>query len=917
MAANSEIILFAIQAATRLEGQMKSAQIENIKRHSLHLATPYFEGSVNFKSALRWFEFDKKGQIAAESEPRIFFLIKKANRNIRGITNAERKELKDAYIRIRNIEEGHVKFDNINLSRANIFALMDVQQWKEGENPNPSPLQRVAGSLVEVGVDYFRNYSHLATSNSAQGKLLISFLDAVDEIDFATGKLEEIATSFMTATIETFEANSPFLGGDSNSRQLLKCVTKGILTDVNDYIKTNGSGNLLKQKEAKDWGQLIFKSVLNSAGNEVFANPSQFLKTNAASSEMIAAVGNALLNSILTDINAGDGKVLSLKDIFTAPTLDVISKAAFGVLAQHPEWYEVDNKGLQNMLTALVNTVATYPDQINLDIVPVLTQFILSQMTDNLQLIYGGDPSKPLNNILLKTTNIVLKTLKNAAPATAGEQWKPLFTKAQTLNLVEMTMQEVIANPEWILAKSAAASPLLEDVLASVFQSLQGVSVTQMSTATKMSIVKSAINAVAMNQGLLEKMNLNGTAQQMLNHGIEMTLNLAFGDKATAQTKWALISGNALELLTNAVLIRLAKEGASKNVLMMTEAFLNAELNALTDGQGINLKAIVQKLKSPETLTHLLQYSAQEVTRIAATLLVENPNLVGIKNEEVNNLVQHLATSLTAYPAPFSKAILPDLARIVLENTANNWSTKINANGAGFEGNLLVTASQIVIKALIPEDGQSGFKINFTSDQVLDLVNTAIQQVISKPNWLLTKAGQADPLLATALSVVITTLNGVDVLQLNNEAKIDILRSALTAIGKDKGFMNKVGIEHEFVMSMAINTVMNAAQGRLSGDTTALDLTPEGLTALLTEAAMENIQWALSDNDTLVEMTDAVLSRVLKEGASEATIELVNTLITSEVIKIAKGEPFSLSNLLAKLESPEQLADIIAVFKVI
>ena len=52
MAANSEIILFAIQAATRLEGQMKSAQIENIKRHSLNLAIPKFDGKVNFKSGL-------------------------------------------------------------------------------------------------------------------------------------------------------------------------------------------------------------------------------------------------------------------------------------------------------------------------------------------------------------------------------------------------------------------------------------------------------------------------------------------------------------------------------------------------------------------------------------------------------------------------------------------------------------------------------------------------------------------------------------------------------------------------------------------------------------------------------------------------------------------------------------------------
>ena len=60
-----------------------------------------------------------------------------------------------------------------------------------------------------------------------------------------------------------------------------------------------------------------------------------------------------------------------------------------------------------------------------------------------------------------------------------------------------------------------------------------------------------------------------------------------------------------------------------------------------------------------------------------------------------------------------------------------------------------------------------------------------------------------------------------------------------------------------------------------------------------------------------------MLSRLAKEGASEEALAMTNTLIASEVLKIAKGEPFSLAKLVAKLDSPEQLADIIAAFSTV
>ena len=886
MALNSQVILFAIQAAVRLEGQMKSAQIEQIKKHTLNLVTPKFSGRVTVRSASSWFMNDGKSTIS--NDKRLIELTQKARFDRRNITDAEEKELTAAYIKIRNLEEGHVKFDNINLSKSNIFALTDIKQWEEGTNPNPSPLQRVAGSLVEIGVDYFRNFSHLASTTSTQGKLLMSFLDAIDEVDFAEGQLEDIATSFMTATVETLDSGVSLLGGDTNSSALLKTVAKGVVTDLNTYITTTGADNLLKQSEAKDWGQLIFKSVVSSAGTEVLANPNTFLGTNGATSEMITCVGNSLLNGIMTDMEAGDGVVVSLKNVFTTETLDSVTKASLQVLAEHPEWYELDNTGLQNILTSLVDTVANYPNQLGLDMIPDLTNLILSQTAGNLNLIYQGDPSNPANNLLITTADLVLRTLQSAVPTEAGQKWQPVFTKSQTLSLIDSVMQEVVSNPDWILSSAANANPMLEDVLGSVFKSLQGVSLVGMSTSTKMGIVKSAIETVAVNQGLLEKFNINGEQQQLLNYGIDIVLSYSFGEKASAKSKWALASSDALNMLIDGVLVRLANEGASESVVALTKEFLDAEMQALTNGQGVNIKDIAERLKSGDTLQALLQNSVNAVTRISATIVAENPDLINIENEGVKNIVSYLADAMVNYPSNISTAVLPQFAMMVITQTSSNLGTMVGASADEPAKNLLVMTGETVLNALTTQDDTGKISFNFTSNQALDLMDTVFQQVINNSAWMLDAAGEKSPLLENALAAAMKSLSGVSLQNMTNDTKINVLKSTISAVALQQDLLNKVNIDgqEKDLISYGIDIALSYSFG---------------------EKASAKSTWALASGNALSMLIDGVLVRLANEGASESVVALTKEFLDSEIQALTDGQGVNINDITERLKSGDTL----------
>ena len=82
------------------------------------------------------------GKNTISNDKRLLELTQKARFDRRNITTAEENELTTAYIRIRNLEEGHVKFDNINLSKSNIFeeSINDYYTLKKIVMPNVKEL---------------------------------------------------------------------------------------------------------------------------------------------------------------------------------------------------------------------------------------------------------------------------------------------------------------------------------------------------------------------------------------------------------------------------------------------------------------------------------------------------------------------------------------------------------------------------------------------------------------------------------------------------------------------------------------------------------------------------------------------------------------------------------------------------------
>ena len=96
--------------------------------------------------------------------------------------------------------------------------LVTIREWREGHDPNPTMLRRMAETLVKIAVDYVVEIPGVISTNTARGKALLSLLEAFENIDFAEDGRAEILEGLLTAALETLRDYPGILAKDERAR---------------------------------------------------------------------------------------------------------------------------------------------------------------------------------------------------------------------------------------------------------------------------------------------------------------------------------------------------------------------------------------------------------------------------------------------------------------------------------------------------------------------------------------------------------------------------------------------------------------------------------------------------------------------------------------------------------------------------
>jgi hypothetical protein len=576
MAGEAELVLLGIQAAIRINAQYRKGFADSVRNSAITVPLPNFNPAPDLATALTFY-LAGDGAEFKNSNLRVKALCAKAqSTGPLSFTPAENAELMALYrehfalVQARNGTLVGTDAANPALfSNRDIVAMLQIRQWRQGQEPNPNMLRRLAGTFIEIAADYFANYSPMATANSAPSKALVAFLRAIEPIDFAEGAPQQVVEQLFIATVETVRDNADLISKEQWAQTLIHDVASGVYTDAKKFLDA-AAGDLSKQDRVVRWSQIVYRAALKSAGDTVFDNPATFFAgLNAGQADLAARVGRSILGAIVTDTGVAFDRLL------TPDAVDGIASAAFAAVAANPSLIAVGNDRLQKLIGAGVQQLQ------NAHVI----KLILERTAKNPDVLMPGPDAA--SNLLLAGAKQVFAIL--GAPVPGGATWKTIFGPAQIEVILRVVVTQVAANPAWV------GDGVLGSVTQSVADALRKRAGATLGVGTAAVIFEAAYQAVGQRLQLASR---NPANQLLVGAAVESLFGAVFSPGVNAEARWVLARDEGVARLTSIVLDTLARRGASPALINATVAKVQGAIDDLGQGKPWSFESFATSLDS-------------------------------------------------------------------------------------------------------------------------------------------------------------------------------------------------------------------------------------------------------------------------------------------------------------------------------
>lgn len=602
MVATVELVMLAIRAGIKLGKVARETYIVKTKQGSVTLPLPdSFYQPTATSAALYFLEGGKGAKYRIEGS-RVDILVDRFV-DQRNATTEEETELLGIFREYVSRDDklrkngGRVEFqDGSKLDLEYWSAIVTVRQFSRGEvkKQNRRLVHRLMGTIIEVGIDYFASVPGAISKESQQGKVLAAFVDALDEIPFAEldyeqGWLEELGKSLLIAALETVSEQPELVSGDANVQALVKVTTKSLSVDILARLKEL-EGDNSRKNNLKNWSELVFRSLLTSAGKEVVNNPGQYLGVKSKpEATLIAKVGSSMI-----DITTADGD-LSFYRLIGRDGLDQMTRAALSAVGEHPELVGVDGKDpLGIILSDVVTTLSEYDQIIVRGMVPEITRLVLEKTGSHLDLIWPGK-EKPENHLLLTAAKTSLEILTEKGTG----RWKPRFSRDNLLTVTDAVVDELAENPNWLLSKAAGVNSTLKAALKESLDVLRKRADERLSGEVAVEMLKSALSGAVLRQEFVKKIS-GGGGETLIASAMDAILSVIFDSDLTGQkAKWQLFRNEALVSVVDVSLAALARSkvlnAAAVGTLKQT---LTEQVERLAQGEPLDLDALAGEIEN-------------------------------------------------------------------------------------------------------------------------------------------------------------------------------------------------------------------------------------------------------------------------------------------------------------------------------
>lgn len=592
MIGTAELILFGINSGIRLAQQGRRIYVEATIERDLTLPLPNFNPDPSIGTADGYFH--GAGQIYLNESPVLKELYDISMKHTRELTEEENRRYIGFFIdykRIADIRAGNVNGDVVGLTKEALLSIVNVRQWANERSPFPSPFQRVAGTLIEIGIDYFAGIPGAVNEKSATGRALKGFLKSIDDIDFAQQKVDVLVRDLFIAAIETIGENPDLLNADKKTEKLVEVVASGIVKDAKKRIEKLGGQNLELRENVQEWAQLVLRSVLGNAGEVIYASPGFYLGIDdPANQAIVSSVGKSVLDVII------DSENIDLSKLISREGLDTIMKAALKTVSENPELLGIDHKGLKNILSQIALELVNSSKILGPDIIPEVMRLVLEKTAGNIEYIwpekFRNDPAK---HLLITASRELLNRLSK--PPEAGA-WQPRFSKKQMIELLNVVLDEVVQNPDWLIKAAGKESSILATAIDAALEALRNIPAERISSQTALNVMEATIRAVAMRKNLLDEIPLFGKQKKAILTVLELMFDTIMPTTVESEVLWILGRNEVFNDIISMVLSRISETGVSEDILLKIRKELNETVQVIATGKQFSMESLVTTINN-------------------------------------------------------------------------------------------------------------------------------------------------------------------------------------------------------------------------------------------------------------------------------------------------------------------------------
>ena len=477
------IVVYAIQAAMRLGRKVRTVFEEETRDRDLVLPpieTPELPqwGVVKafFESDGRAFVGESESIPGQDETPHGLYREwwQKQNED-----RACRDNLRKAYLAIQqgldplrsadDVSRGH-RMPGSFYTGAN--ALFLVKQWRDGKDPKRSPVQRIAGTVLEIAMDYVKVDPTLFSGNGTGDRITRAFLLSLSEIDFAESDYDDLLLDVMRASLDTFRVHADIVISEEHLAALLRQVSRTVAGALDAAEK---SGDDDKLRALYRLRREVLQDVIRVSAQTVSENMTAFVGVaDSRKEQLLETVFSAVVDTIATE-----------SDLINRKTLTDIYAAALRAVAQNPALLlpEKDGHPGQVLLRSLIAGVGTelarsssgdppgiFTPEISKDIIEVALQVL----ADHLPTL--ADPADPQKQLLVDALHRLALSMRDDfhTDKKLSTLLDGLFTRQQLVNLTRIVFTAVSRNPDGLLqgvdddSRRSALAQIIGSVAASI-----------------------------------------------------------------------------------------------------------------------------------------------------------------------------------------------------------------------------------------------------------------------------------------------------------------------------------------------------------------------------------------------------------------------------------------------------------------